>query len=81
MSTSLHINFEGEFEWRSFHGGSEGLCYMYIKINKGKRGLYLNKISGRDNEQELLLPRNSSLKIDRVLHNKERNILLLLTLE
>jgi len=81
MSTSLDLTFEGRFDWRNVRNSrSEGLCYMFIKIKRGKNGLYLNKISGRDNEQELLLPRNTSLRIDRILHYRKPNILLLLTL-
>ncbi len=64
LSTSLHFNHNANNDGHPRKLGSDGL--FIIKIAKGNKCLYLRKISNRDAEQEILLPRNTVLKVEKI---------------
>lgn len=64
MSTSLHLNYNSGYE----HGERkiEHETLLIIKIPSGHPCLYVGQISGRDHEQEVLLPRGTELIVERI---------------
>ncbi len=51
--------------------------FLIIRIPKGSNALYLNVLSNRDSEQELLLPRTAHLKVEKKFTTIFNNSILL----
>ncbi len=63
LSTSLLLNYKDELEYGV--RDIEKYVLLIIKIPPGKSCLYVEPISERSNEQEVLIPRNSILRIEK----------------
>ena len=64
ISTSLHLGYCSDLENQPRNINNELL--LIIKIPKGSSCLYLNHVSGREFEQEILLDRGSTLIVNEV---------------
>ena len=51
--------------------------FLIIRVPKGSNALYLNVLSNRDSEQELLLPRTAHLKVEKKFTTIFNNSILL----
>lgn len=67
MSTSTFLNYNSRTDY-----GARNLKYnhlLIIKINKGQNCLFTGNIFGRGHEQEIILPTNTTIRIEKILYD------------